>query len=207
MTPARPGSDHGRGGQGGREPRATVQARALRVLDRSVAGLSQRQIAAAEGLTQSAVSKILRRLETRAWQELVDRVEQQKARQSLRLDYLYGESLRAWEASKVDATRLVQRTTQAGAGGAVGATVAQLVVETQHGDPRFLEVARKVLADQRPVWGLDAPQKLDVRATRGPFEAMTDAALAAELARQRQLLTAIESAAPTEGPGEGTDAE
>ena len=53
MTPARPGSDHGRGGQGGREPRATVQARALRVLDRSVAGLSQRQIAAAEGLTQS----------------------------------------------------------------------------------------------------------------------------------------------------------
>ena len=130
MTPARPGSDHGRGGQGGREPRATVQARALRVLDRSVAGLSQRQIAAAEGLTQSAVSKILRRLETRAWQELVDRVEQQKARQSLRLDYLYGESLRAWEASKVDATRRVQRTTQAGAGGAVGATVAQLVVET-----------------------------------------------------------------------------
>ena len=43
MTPARLGSDHGRGGQGGREPRATVQARALRVLDRSVAGLSQRQ--------------------------------------------------------------------------------------------------------------------------------------------------------------------
>ena len=42
MTPARPGSDHGRGGQGGREPRTTVQARTLRVLDRSVAGLSQR---------------------------------------------------------------------------------------------------------------------------------------------------------------------
>ena len=120
MTPARPGSDHGRGGQGGREPRATVQARALRVLDRSVAGRSQREIAAAEGLSQSAVSKILRRLETRALQELVDRVEQQKARQSLRLDYLYGESLRAWEASKTDATRRVQRTTQAGAGGAVG---------------------------------------------------------------------------------------
>ena len=28
MMPGRPGSDHGRGGQGGREPRATVQARA-----------------------------------------------------------------------------------------------------------------------------------------------------------------------------------
>ena len=135
------------------------------------------------------------------------RVEQQKVRQTLCLDHLYRESLRSWEASKDDATRRVQRTTHAGAGGAVGATVAQLVVETQHGDPRYLEVARKVLADQRRVWGLDAPQKLDVRATRGPFEAMTDAALAAELARQRQLLTAIEPAAPIEGPGEGTDAE
>ena len=207
MTPARPGSDHGRGGQGGREPRATVQARALRVLDRSVAGLSQREIAAAEGLSQSAVSKILRRLETRALQELVDRVEQQKARQSLRLDYLYGESLRAWAASKADATRRVQRTTQAGAGGAGGATVAQLVVETQHGDPRYLEVARKVLADQRRVWGLDAPQKLDVRATEGPFDAMSDAALAEVLAHQRQLLASLDTATdvPSEGDGEVED--
>ena len=207
MTPARPGSDHGRGGQGGREPRATVQARALRVLDRSVAGLSQREIAAAEGLSQSAVSKILRRLETRALQELVDRVEQQKARQSLRLDYLYGESLRAWEASKTDATRRVQRTTQAGAGGAGGATVAQLVVETQHGDPRYLEVARKVLADQRRVWGLDAPQKLDVRATEGPFDAMSDEALAEVLAHQRQLLASLDAATdvPSEGDGEVED--
>ena len=71
MTPARPGSDHGRGGQGGREPRATVQARALRVLERSVAGLSQREIAAEEGISQSAVSKILQRLEARVLEELV----------------------------------------------------------------------------------------------------------------------------------------
>ena len=206
MTPGRPGSDHGRGGQGGREPRATVQARALRVLERSVAGLSQREIAAEEGMSQSAVSKILSRLEQRALEELVDRVERQKARQTLRLDYLYRESLRAWEASKADATRRVQKKTQPGVG-APSATVAQFVVETQHGDPRYLEVARKVLADQRRVWGLDAPQKLDVRATEGPFDAMSDEALAEVLARQRQLLTAIEPAAPIEGPGEGTDAE
>ena len=137
MTPGRPGSDHGRGGQGGREPRATVQARALRVLDRSVAGLSQREIAAEEGMSQSAVSKILSRLEQRALEELVDRVERQKARQTLRLDYLYRESLRAWDASKTDATRRVQRKTDRGPG-TPGATVAQLVVETQHGDPRYL---------------------------------------------------------------------
>ena len=115
-----------------------------------------------------AVSKILSRLEQRALEELVDRVERQKARQTLRLDYLYWESLRAWDASKTDATRRVQRKTDRGPG-TPGATVAQLVVETQHGDPRYLELARKALADQRTLWGLDAPQKLDVRASQGPF--------------------------------------
>ncbi len=204
MTPGRPGSDHGRGGQGGREPRATVQARALRVLERSVAGLSQREIAAEEGMSQSAVSKILQRLEARVLEELVGRVEQQKVRQTLCLDHLYRESLRAWEASKADATRRVQRTTHAGAGAVGGGTVAQLVVETQHGDPRYLEVARKVLADQRRVWGLDAPQKLDVRATEGPFDAMSDEALAEVLAHQRQLLASLDAATdvPSEGDGE-----
>ena len=204
MTPGRPGSDHGRGGQGGREPRATVQARALRVLERSVAGLSQREIAAEEGISQSAVSKILQRLEARVLEELVGRVEQQKVRQTLCLDHLYRESLRAWEASKADATRRVQRTTHAGAGAVGGGTVAQLVVETQHGDPRYLEVARKVLADQRRVWGLDAPQKLDVRATEGPFDAMSDEALAEVLAHQRQLLASLDAATdvPSEGDGE-----
>ena len=204
MTPARPGSDHGRGGTGAREPRATVQARALRVLERSVAGLSQREIAAEEGISQSAVSKILQRLEARVLEELVGRVEQQKVRQTLCLDHLYRESLRAWEASKADATRRVQRTTHAGAGAVGGGTVAQLVVETQHGDPRYLEVARKVLADQRRVWGLDAPQKLDVRATEGPFDAMSDEALAEVLAHQRQLLASLDAATdvPSEGDGE-----
>ena len=206
MTRGGQGTGPGRGGQGGHEPRARIQAREQRVLDRSVAGVSQRQIAQEEGITQSAVSKILRRVEARVLEELMARVEQQKVRQSLSLEHVYRQSLAAWEASKADATRRVQTKTQTAAGASSG-TVAQLVVENRHGDPRFLEIARKALADQRRVWGLDAPQQLDVRATRGRFEAMSDAALAAELARQRQLLTAIEPAAPIEGPGEGTDAE
>ncbi len=186
----------GRGGQGGHEPRARIQARELRVLERSIQGHSQREIAAEEGLTQGAVSKILSRLEQRALEELVDRVERQKARQTLRLDYLYRESLRAWEASKSDLTRRVQRKTDRGPG-TPGATVAQLVVETQHGDSRYLELARKALADQRTLWGLDAPQKLDVRASQGPFDILSDEALAAELTRQQELLAARDDAAPT----------
>ena len=48
--------------------------------------------------------------------------------------------------------------------------------------------ARKALADHRKLWGLDAPQKVDVRASRNPYEGMTEDALRAELARQTRLL-------------------
>ena len=202
MTPVRQGSDHGRGGQDGHEPRATVQAREVRVLDWSVAGLSQRQIAAEEGITQSAVSKILARVEARVLEDLVARVEQQKVRQTLCLDHLYRESLQAWEASKADATRQVQKKTTPGLG-VPGTTVAQIVSASQHGDPRYLEVARKALADQRRVWGLEAPQKLDVRATEGLFDAMSDEALAEALTHQRQLLDSLDAATDTDVPREG----
>ena len=96
--------------------------------------------------------------------------------------------------------RRVQRKTQS-ATGAATATVVQLAVDTQYGDPRYLEVARKALADQRTLWGLDAPQKLDVRASQHPFAAMTDEALAAELVRQQQLLATLD--APAVAPASG----
>ena len=168
-----------------------------------MAGLSQRDIAAEEGITQSAVSKILQRVETRVLKELVARVEQQKVRQTLSLVHVYQEAMRAWQTSKADATRRLQKKTQTAAGTLSG-TVAQLVVETRHGDAQYLEVARKALADQRRLWGLDAPHKVDVRASQGRFEAMTDEALAAELDRQRQLLTDLDE---TENSPIGTPRE
>ena len=193
-----------RGGQGGHEPRARIESRERRVLERSVRGESQRHIAAEEGLTQGAVSKIIRRMESRVLEELVAVVEQQKARQTLRLDYLYREGLHAWEASKADATRRVQRKTQSVTGAAT-ATAVQLAVDTQHGDPRYLEVARKALADQRTLWGLDAPQKLDVRASQHPFATMTDEALATELVRQQRLLATIDEHVATPAPNHSAE--
>ncbi len=205
MTTARR-RGRGRGGQQGHEPRTRIRARELRVLECSVQGWSQRRIAAEEGISQAAVSKILSRAEGRMLRELTAVVAQQKARQMLRLEHLYRESMQAWEESKGDATRRVQRKTQPGAGGA-GATVAELVVETQHGDPRFLDLGRKVLADVRTLWGLDAPQKLDVRATQNRYEDFTEDALRAELARQHQLLTASDMQVPTPAPGPKEDAD
>jgi len=177
----------GRGGQGGHEPRARIRTRELRAMELLVLGWSQHQIAADLGVSQAAVSKILRRVEERVLRELRSVVERQKARHSMRLEHLYAEAMHAWSDSKADSTRRRQRKTQAGAGTG-GTTVAEVVSENQHGDPRYLEEARKSLADHRKLWGLDAPQKVDVRALRSPYDDMTEEALREELAKQTRLL-------------------
>ena len=38
-------------------------------------------------------------------------------------------------------------------------TVAEIVSENRHGDPRYLDEARKALADLRTLWGVDAPDR------------------------------------------------
>jgi transposase len=178
----------GRGGQGGHDPRARIRTRELRAMELAVLGWSQPQIATDLGITQAAVSKLLKRVETRLLRELAQTVQRQKARQTLRLEHLFAEAMRAWTASKADTTRRRQRQTHGG--DAAGETVAELVVENQHGDPRYLDEARKALADQRKLWGLDAPQKVDLHASRDPYDNMPEEALRAELARQTQLLGA-----------------
>ncbi len=185
-----------RGGQGGHEPRTRIRTRERRAMELATVGWSQHQIAADLGISQAAISRILARIETRILRELAETVERQKARHTVRLEHLFAEAIRAWEQSKADTTRRRQRKTQGGAGGA-GATVAEIVVENQHGDPRYLNEARKALADHRKLLGLDAPQQLDVRATRNPYDGMSEEALREELARRSLLIDATLSPDPT----------
>ena len=160
-----------------------------------LAGITQYQIAVDLGVSQVAVSKILTRVEVRLLRELAATVERQKARHTVRLEHLFAEAIRAWEQSKADTTRRRQRKAEGGQRGA-GATIVEIVVENRHGDPRYLEEARKALADQRKLWGLDAPQKLDLRAARNPYDGMTEDALRAALAEQARLLAAGDVDAP-----------
>jgi hypothetical protein len=183
-----------RGGQGGAEPRRRIRLREIQVLDQLVIGRSQHQIAASLGISQPAVSKIARRIEERLLSDLAYKVERQRARQTLQLHYLYAESMDAWHTSKQDAVRRRQRKTDDGGD---AATVAEVVAENQHGDPRYLEVARKSLADLRSVWGIDAPDRVEAVT---PFAAMSDAALAAELALQDRLLRPADADAGTRPP-------
>ena len=184
---ARKHAGRGRGGQQGHEPRARIRTRETRAVELSIQGWSQAQIALDLGVSQAAVCKILQRVDARVVREMTNEGARQKARHTVRLEYVYGQSMRAWEASKKGSTRRRQRKSQASASGD-GATVAEIVVDEGHGDPRYLREAREALADLRKLWGVDAPHTIDLRAQRSPYDGMSEDALRVELRRQQGLM-------------------
>lgn len=183
MNRRRSGRPHG--GKGGAEPRARIRLRETRVMEQILEGRTQHQIAESLGISQPAVSKIARRMEERLLADLSLTAGRQRARHTLRLEHLYAEAMRAWRDSQQDATRRRQRKSEGTAAG--GTTFAELVSENRHGDPRYLDEARKALADLRKVWGVDAPERLAVQAAM-PFASLSDTALQAEIERQNRLL-------------------
>ena len=73
-------SSRSRGGKGGAEPRMRIVERQRLVVERSLAGDSQHQIATLLGISQAAVSKILRRVEDATIAALRDSLGREKAR-------------------------------------------------------------------------------------------------------------------------------
>jgi len=190
------------GGRGGAEPLARIRLRELRVMEQILIGQSQHQIATALGISQPAVSKIVARIEARLLDDVAWKVDRQRARHTLRLEYLYAEAMRAWRASQDDGLRKRQRKTD-GSGGAA-TTIAEIVSENRHGDPRYLEAARQMLADLRTLWGVNAPEQVGVQVSR--YADMSDAALDTELARYAQLLEPASDPATHPARSEDTDA-
>jgi hypothetical protein len=86
--------------------------------------------------------------------ENADHVARSKAEQTRKLQHLYREAIRAWEASKAQRTRRRQRKTDV-AVGAGGGTVAEVVMDDSHGDPRYLDAARRTVADLTRLWKVD----------------------------------------------------
>ena len=119
MAATRRPSAHTRGGQGGSEPRARLVARRVQAWERSIQGASQREIAAELGVSQPAVSKMLRRMAAEILADLTEHAEVHHVRQVQRLEHVVRESLGAWERSKQERTqrRLHATGTPAGAPG------------------------------------------------------------------------------------------
>lgn len=177
----------GQGGKGGHEPRTRLRIREVQVLEYILEGQTQHQIALALGISQPAVSKIVQRVEERLLADAAYKVERQRARQTFRLDHIFGQAMQAWQNSKQELLRRRQRKTDGGSGD--GTTVAELMSENRFGDPRYLDEARKALADSRKLWGMDAPERMSIEAST-PYASMTDEAVEKELARHMRLVQA-----------------
>ena len=136
------------------------------------------RIAAELGVDRSTVTKALQRVERRVLAHLEDSISQLKVRQTAQLEYLAAEAVSAWEASKrpAETTRTVIERAETPADDDARAGEARkpevivkttLTVKGQSGDPRFLNAAREALADVRKLWGLDAPQRIELTKDAG----------------------------------------
>src|SRR5688572_6176338 len=126
-----------RGGRGGYEPRIVIRAREARVLQLAVQGRTQREIAAEVGLSQPAVSKILRRVEDRLLETMHRERIRLLARLSARTEHVYRQAQEGWERSCADRHRRTQRRMSGGAT-SNERDVVEVFTEPQAGDPRFL---------------------------------------------------------------------
>ena len=88
------------GGKGGAEPQSTVQRREHEVLERRAQCQSQHEIAKALGISQPAVSKILRRLGARWARENKALLDQHRFEAAMTLRRLLREAFEEWQRSR-----------------------------------------------------------------------------------------------------------
>jgi len=122
-------------------------------------GFSQVRIARELGLTQSGVSRLLRRVESRELRRMSKSIERIKAVQNAAFEAIIEESLEAWQRSKTPRKRAARKTSGDGQGGADDAVETTEVVE-RDGDCSYLYAAMNAMGGQRSLWGLDVAPAL-----------------------------------------------
>ena len=182
MVPGR-----GRGGRGGHEPRHRIQAREYQAFDLSLQGKSQIEIASALGISQPAVSKLLRRIEDRHVKEMPADLRRLRVRMIARFDHVYAEAMQAFDRSKRPTHRRLQRK-MLGVGQGES-TVAELITEEGSGDPRHLEVGRRTLADLWKLTRLDTVPMADAP----PAGSLAHLSREELKARMRQLINMLQA--------------
>ena len=146
------------GGKGGAEPQSTVQRREHEVLERRAQCQSQHEIAKALGISQPAVSKILRRLGARWARENKALLDQHRFEAVTTLRRLLREAFEEWQRSRAARVRKRQRKQEG------GKVLSEVWIDETPGDPRYLDQLRQLLdrlalaqglsaASQRPIVG------------------------------------------------------
>jgi hypothetical protein len=138
----------------------------------------------AEGLgkvSDVAVGKMLRRVESRFLATMQERVGEEKARQTARLEWLYGEACEGWRLSQQPKKKATGRQ---GKGKKAGSSGTQVKTCKQAGDPAFLGRAMQALKEIRDIWGGNAASVTEVGVTLSPEQVQRlEAILAAAQAR------------------------
>jgi DNA-binding transcriptional LysR family regulator len=142
-------------------------------------GRTEAAIAERLGVSQPAVSKMLRRVEDRVLKDLTKEVGRTKARQTAQLEWAASQAARAWERSLEDAVSVKESVAPIGPKDAQ--SEREVGVETerttrgQSGNPALLAQFREALADIRKIWGLDAPTKVAATDDKGESHSILEA--------------------------------
>lgn len=115
---------------------------------------SQPQVAEEFGLSQPRVCTILKMVQDWMWNETMHDIRLVKMQQVQSLTYIYREAMRAWERSKTASRSLSTKKSD----GKVTEQTRSL--KSSQGDPKYLDIAMKALADIREVTGANAPVEI-----------------------------------------------
>lgn len=148
-------------------------------------GDTLRDVGKKHKLSHVSVREIRDKVEKWLIPQHMDRIRQIKVRQNCQLDYIYSQSMAAWQKSKESPT---EETDHVDADGESSHTLKK---KSTAGDPAFLNVAIKTLADIRKIWGADSPVPKDdtgPRAAGVPYDQAVQEYAAAQIERYRQMM-------------------
>lgn len=134
-------------------------------------GWTQENIAARLGCDQTTISLCLKRIERKLHTEFIAQAEETKALQHAQLEEVYREAMEKWHRSCEPRERVTVQTGRVKVSEMGGTTylpdLETRTTEPGLANPALLTAALKAKADQRAIWGLDAPQKQEIAGPGG----------------------------------------
>ena len=130
--------------------RFAAAQRRQKVTERYLQGWSQAEIAAELAVAQSTISKDTQYVRRQWEQAAVSNFDQLRARELQKLNHIERQAWDAWERSQKPAQSAV--VTEQGVG---AAQTTRKSLKHQIGDPRFLDLISKCVAQRRALLGLD----------------------------------------------------
>lgn len=194
-------------------------ARAARAWQLRAAFKKESEIAAELGVSISTVSRLLTSTAALVSAQMKANIDQIRAQQVERHEFIAIEAIGAWEKSKQAKGTVTRKSGRAKASKdgdeAVSAEETTTRAENQTGDPRYLTVAMAALDAQRKLQGLDAPMKVANTDPEGndkpnappPDTADTVARTAVRIAALLDAARARRDAAAAGASGDGTGSE